>query len=405
MTRIPPRPGVLMAGMTALRSRTAAARLRTAAIRSTPAETRVLASGSSRRRASDPARHNRSSKAPPEGADHTLEGLETIVARFAGVPVVLLGDLVLDEFAYGEIARVSREAPVLILDYKRSKYVPGGGANAAANLAALGASVRVVGRVGRDEAGARILELLEERRIARTGILRDPTYDTPVKTRILAGGAHTSKQQIVRVDRGRTRQPLGRRAGDVLLQRLRRASRGAAALLVADYDFGAASPALLERARSLPPLVTLDSRFRVLEFRGVTAATPNVAEVEQALGQPLEDDDPGSLASAGASMRRTLRAQAVVITQGSRGMTLFERGRAPRSFPPFGGDEVADVTGAGDTVISAFTLAIAAGGSFSQATCLANVAGGLVVMKRGTATVSAVEIRKALRGAPATRRA
>lgn len=335
-------------------------------------------------------------------ASSSPEGLETLIGGFSRLPVVLLGDLVLDEFAYGEIARVSREAPVLILDYKDSKYVPGGGANAAANLAALGASVRVVGRVGRDEAGARILHLLEESRIARSGVVRDGSYRTPVKTRILAGGAHTSKQQVVRIDRGGVGQALGREAGGSLLDRLGRHAKEAAALLVADYGFGAASPALYHRARNLPSLVTLDSRFRVLQFRGVTAATPNVAEVEHALGMLLDDDDPRSVAEAGAAMRRRLRAQAVVVTQGSRGMTLFERGRPPLPFPPFGSDEVADVTGAGDTVISAFTLALAAGGTFAQATGLANVAGGLVVMKRGTATVSAREILGALRAAPET---
>jgi rfaE bifunctional protein kinase chain/domain len=322
--------------------------------------------------------------------------LDALLGRFDGIPIALLGDLVLDEFAYGEIARVSREAPVLILEYKESRFAPGGGANAAANLAALGAAVRPVGRVGRDEAGARLLELLEERWIARTGIVLDSSYRTPVKTRILAGSAHTSKQQVVRLDKGPAGQPLGRAGAAAIVSRLGRATRGAQALLVADYGFGAASPAIFAAARHRPRIVTLDSRFRVLEFHGVTAATPNVAEVEQALDVRIPDDEVRPLKRAGARLRRLLGAEALVATQGSRGMTLFEAGQDPVHFPPFGSDEIADVTGAGDTVISAFTLTLAAGGSFTEATAIANIAGGLVVMKRGTATVTAEEIARAL---------
>lgn len=333
-------------------------------------------------------------RAAPEPVDGSA--LRSLLPLFAEVPVVLLGDMVLDEFAYGEIARVSREAPVLILDYKESRYALGGGANAAANLAALGARVTPVGRVGRDQAGDALLARFEERRIDTSAIVRDPGYQTPVKTRILAGSAHTSKQQIVRVDRGPTGQALGRVVGGRILGRLGRAGRRAAALLIADYHFGAASPALVRSAGPLPPVVTLDSRFRVLGFRRVTAATPNVAEVEQALDVRIPDDDPRSLAAAGEAMLRNLHARAVVITRGSRGMSLFEKGRTPAHFPAFGSDEVADVTGAGDTVISTFTLALASGGSFPQATLLANVAGGIVVMKRGTATVSPAEILRAL---------
>lgn len=335
--------------------------------------------------------------APPRHKRATAPlSMASLVSRFETLTLGVLGDLVVDEFVHGEIARVSREAPVLILDYRSSVYAPGGGANAAANLRALGARVRVFGRVGRDEPGRRLLELFEERRIDRTGILRDPSYQTPVKTRILAGGAHTSKQQIVRVDRGSVDQPLSRAAAREILARLGRQVSRLAALLVADYGFGAASPALLSAVRRRPSIVTLDSRFRVLAFRGITAATPNVAEVEQALGVRVRDDDPASLALAGDRLRRALQASAAVITRGSRGMSLFEQGQRPLHLAPFGGDEVADVTGAGDTVISAFTLSLAAGGTFPQATYLANVAGGLVVMKRGTATVSGPEILRAL---------
>ena len=346
----------------------------------------------------------RSSQPASRGEDAGSHfSVASLVPRFERLTIGLLGDLVVDEFVHGEIARVSREAPVLILDYQSSVYAPGGGANAAANLRALGARVRVFGRVGRDEPGRRLLELFEERRIDRAGIVRDASYQTPVKTRILAGGAHTSKQQIVRVDRGRMDQPLSRAAAGAILAPLERHAPRLGALLVADYGFGAASPALLASVRRRPPIVTVDSRFRVLAFQGITAATPNVAEVEQALGLRIRDDDPKSLIRAGERLRKGLRASAAVITRGSRGMSLFERSHRPLHLAAFGGDEVADVTGAGDTVISAFTLALAAGGTFPQATYLANVAGGLVVMKRGTATVSGPEILRALVQGPPSR--
>ena len=180
----------------------------------------------------------------------------------------------------------------------------------------------------------------------------------------------------------------------------RTASRGASALLVADYHFGAASPELLASAETLPTIVTLDSRFRILEFRRIIAATPNVSEVEQALGLRLPDDDLAAIEKAGESLRRALKSRAVVVTRGSKGMSLFEAGERPLHSPAFGSDEVADVTGAGDTVISAFTLALAAGSSFRHAASVANIAGGIVVMKRGTATASCAELLESIRGKP-----
>jgi rfaE bifunctional protein kinase chain/domain len=220
---------------------------------------------------------------------------------------------------------------------------------------------------------------------------------TPLKTRVLAGGAHTSKQQIVRIDRGPVGQPLSRSVQQRLLARLDRAARRAGALLLADYHFGAAPPAVLASLKTRPTVVTLDSRFRIMSFRGVTAATPNVAEVGR-LGVRIADDDLSGLGRAAERVRAALGARALVVTRGSRGMSVFEKGARPLHIPAFGSDEVTDVTGAGDTVISAFTLALAAGGRFPQAARIANVAGGIVVMKRGTATVSGPEILGAISG-------
>jgi len=239
---------------------------------------------------------------------------------------------------------------------------------------------------------------LAERRIDVSHVLVVRGYATPCKTRVLAGGIHTRRQQIVRIDRG---SPRGRLASTVerrLVVALRRAARGADGLLVADYGYGAASPELVAAAldprRRRDLVITVDSRARVERYRGVTACTPNQEELENALGSgPLDDS---TVSGAGQELRRRTNARAVLVTRGARGMVLVERGRAPVVIPAWG-SEVADVTGAGDTVIAAFTVACIAGGSLADAARLANYAAGLVVAKPGTATTSRAEILDAVR--------
>jgi rfaE bifunctional protein kinase chain/domain len=322
-----------------------------------------------------------------------------LISAFEGKTAAVLGDLVLDEFVYGEIARVSREAPVLILDHRVSRLAPGGAANAVANLRALGARPLPVGRIGADEAGGKIAGLLTAAGVDCSLLVRDPSYTTPVKSRILAGSPHTAKQQIVRLDRGAGAAAPSAAVTGRLGRSLARARKKAAGLLVADYGYGSARPDDGELGRWIaegPSPVTLDSRFRLLDFRGIAAATPNIAEVEAALGVRIPDDDPAAIERAGAALRRRLRCRALLVTRGSRGMSLFEEGRRPAHIPPYGTDEVADVTGAGDTVAATFLLALLAGGSFLEAATLANTAGGIVVTKRGTATVSPAEMAAAV---------
>jgi rfaE bifunctional protein kinase chain/domain len=217
---------------------------------------------------------------------------------------------------------------------------------------------------------------------------------TPVKTRILAGGVHSAKQQVVRIDRaGRRASPdLARHAARRLARELRRAD----AVILSDYGQGLVTPEVWARALAdarvrRPPLVFVDSRYALLEYRGITACTPNESEVEAMLGIRIGDDRE-ALERAGRTLLARLDARAVLVTRGSRGMALFEPGRATDHIPIVGSDQIADVTGAGDTVIATFALAAAAGASFADAARLANRAGGLVVMKRGTATVSAREL-------------
>ncbi len=329
--------------------------------------------------------------------------LLSLVDRFPSCRVVVAGDLVADEFLSGQPSRVSREAPVLILRYQDTRVVPGGGGNAANNVAALGARVQLFGLAGRDEAGRRLLQCFP-RGVGTKGVVRPAGYRTPTKTRVLAGGIHSAKQQIVRIDR----EPGPLPAGD-LAERVAGAVLGtvdaADAVLLSDYGYGLVTPALadaiaarLARRRPAPP-VLIDSRYGLGSYRGLTACTPNQPEVEQLLGTTIGDDEE-ALEKAGRTLLRRLRMQAVVITRGSRGMALFQPSAPTVRIPIFGTDEVADVTGAGDTVMAVLSLALAAGATFHEAALLANYAGGIVVMKRGTATVSPDELRGAIAAAP-----
>ena len=339
--------------------------------------------------------------ARPRPSDADLAArLLRIVAGFAGRRVVVLGDLVADEFLHGDIARVSREAPVLILEHHRTISAPGGGGNAVANLAALGARPVPVGIVGPDESGRRLIEALASAGVPTKTILVAPGYETPSKCRVLAGGVHTRRQQIVRIDRGARHGELGAAARRELRRRLTAALTGAQGLLVADYGYGAASPTtlsgLLPKQLSRGLVVTVASRTRVAEYRGVTACTPNQEELERALGvdAAVADD---ALPDCGRRLLRRSGNRSVLVTRGAKGMLLFERGRHPLDIPAWGSDEVADVTGAGDTVIAAYTLALLGGAACSDAARIANYAAGIVVRKSGTATTTPAEVARAIR--------
>ena len=328
------------------------------------------------------------------------ETLLEILEKFPRQKVVLLGDLVADEFVHGEIARVSREAPVLILKQRSKQILPGGGANAASNIASLGATVLPVGIVGDDEAGEGLLQCFRERGITTRHILRLRGHVTPTKSRILGGLSHWQRQQIVRIDR-EPPQPPGvafRRRLAVTAARLLGQSSG---LLVSDYGYGTTSArevtALRRKLRKHVP-VTVDSRFDLLTYSHVTAATPNEPEVEEAIGRKIGANQK-LLHETGRRLLRRMALEALVVTRGKDGIVLFEPRTAPRHLPVFGSDQAVDVTGAGDTVIAAFTLALAAGANPLQAAQIANCAGGLVVMKRGTATVSQRELQEAIRNA------
>jgi rfaE bifunctional protein kinase chain/domain len=318
-----------------------------------------------------------------------MNRLETVLERFRGKRIVVFGDLVADVFVYGEISRISREAPVLILNHKETQIVPGGGANAINNLASLGAKPVPIGIVGEDVEGQELLKYFSNLGIDIGGIRVSKTYRTPTKMRILAGAVHSQRQQIVRLDSG-------------VEQKLKIALSHAQALLVSDYGYGLVTPETLLKIRRKGMPTTIDSRFALQDFSGMTAATPNEPEVEEALGISI-GNDVKKLEAAGRTLLRKLNHEALLITRGKDGMALFEPGRKTVHIAVYGTDEIADVTGAGDTVIATFTLALAAGATFEEAARLANYAGGIVVMKYGTRPVTFDELKQALRGGRAGR--
>lgn len=312
-----------------------------------------------------------------------------------GKLVVVYGDIVADHFIYGTPKRISREAPVLILRQDRDDILLGGGGNAINNILSLGGVPKPVSVVGEDSAGAALLQSLSSRGVDCTGIVPVARYRTPTKVRILGGFPHAARQQIVRYDiedQFEAREEEEQRFATILCDEITRAD-GA---LISDYGYGIVTPGvamrLIESAGRKP--VTLDSRYDLLEYRHVTAATPNEDEAATAVGMDVVDER--ELLEVGEKLRSSLESDALLITRGSRGMALFERDRDPVMIPVWGTDQVADVTGAGDTVIATFTLALAAGASYAEAAKLANYAGGVVVMKMGTATVSNDELRYAI---------
>ncbi len=329
-----------------------------------------------------------------------LRDLAECVEKFSSKTVVLLGDFVADEFRYGEISRVSREAPVLILKHRETVLVPGGGANAANNLAALGARVLAITTVGDDRAGDALIEYFRQNRVDISGIVRVKGRTTPTKTRFLAGWAHTVAQQVLRVDY-EPHPPLPDGVWKKIQVKLNGSLRRADALAISDYGFGVATPELVRQAtakrkKAFP--VTLDARYQLHRYAncGITSATPNEAELE-AEHRTIIGTNVDELARAGHATLSNMKLQALLVTRGRHGAALFEPEDRLTYIPIHGSDQAVDVTGAGDTVLAAYTLALACGASPLEAAHIANISGGLVVMKRGTATVSRQELLDAIR--------
>ena len=325
----------------------------------------------------------------------TPERLLQLIDAMADQPVAMLVDLVADRFITGTPKRISREAPVLILRWQSEETVPGGGANAVANVAALGGRPLAFGVVGDDTSGRELLRHLADRGVDTRGILTVDGYHTPTKTRILGGGRHAIKQQIVRYDIEDTWRPTPEER-QRLLDGVRRLAAEAPVAVLSDYGYDSVEPSMLGEVRRILGSRTVlgDSRYRLGDLKGLDGATPNLEEAESLLGASLEGAE--ALLRGGQRLRRQLASRFLLITRGSAGMSLFTAGWAAH-LPVHGTDQVADVTGAGDTVIGTLALALAAGAQPLEAACLANYAGGVVVMKMGTATLDRDELRAAVR--------
>jgi rfaE bifunctional protein kinase chain/domain len=322
--------------------------------------------------------------------------LHDLVERFPSRRVVLYGDLVLDRFVLGTPKRISREAPVIILRFEGQRDIPGGGANALANLASLGATVLPAGVVGDDEAGASLLRALAGVGVDVSGIVVLPGYRTVTKVRLLAGGIASLKHQVARYD-VEDHLPNHDHWRQDLFERLSVVAPTAHAAAISDYGYGAVSAEGVVRLRAgLPggaPIVA-DSRFGLESLGQVDGATPNLEELGLAGGDLRAGD--AAVVAAAELLRRRLGARFVVATRGSDGLTLVEEEKSAVHLPVFGTDQVADVTGAGDTVLATLSLALAAGATPGEAAIIADLAGGVVVTKLGTATVSREELHRAI---------
>lgn len=327
--------------------------------------------------------------------------LQNLVRAWQGLRVLVLGDAVADEQVVGRPLSIAREAPVLVLEHLESHIVPGGATNVAANAAALGAHVLVCGVIGEDDTGRRLIRALREQGMDYEGIFVDPSRPTTTKTRIWGGGAQQHVQQLLlRLDRV-ARRPVPETITARMAAYVAGAIEGVRALMISDYENGVIHPGLI--TASLPPalecgrIVAVDSHGDLFRFRGATVFTPNQPEAEATLGR--EFGDLADLEAGGRQLLTGLQAEAVLITRGQEGMTLFER-EAPASHLPASATPAVDPTGAGDTVSATFTLAIASGATYAEAAQLANLAAAIVVARIGTATASAEDLEHAIDSLP-----
>jgi rfaE bifunctional protein kinase chain/domain len=326
-----------------------------------------------------------------------MKELLAYLPRIRGKKIAVYGDLIADEYIYGTIHRFSREAPVFVVSYEQAQIRPGGAANAINNIHELGGRPVPLGVLGNDVPGRTLLATFNEKGITTNGIICDDHHTTFVKQRIVAGSSYSVKQQILRLDRCFPLSPQSECHGK-LQERTLQLLEGLDGFIVSDYGLGVAQPTTLKaildelKRRNIPCFV--DSRHQLVQYQGMTAATPNEPEVEAILGRSVSAN---TLAEAGRELLERLNAEALVITRGKDGMGVFTRNSDPAMIPIFGSSDIVDVTGAGDTVISTFALGVVGGASFYDAARLANCAAGIVVMKRGAATVSPEELTEAIR--------
>lgn len=338
------------------------------------------------------------------------------LGKFQSCRILVVGDIMLDEYIWGKVKRISPEAPVPVVAVTADSRMLGGAGNVAVNISGLAAGVELAGLVGVDTAGREIMRILAKHRIGASGVVSDRSRPTTTKTRVIA-----HHQQVVRVDREKREAPDGR-AQESLRAKVRKAIRGVDGVVMSDYLKGALSRELVEdivlAAKRNGLFVAADPKRTDISFyKGCTLITPNKAEAEAALGgRELTGDL--EIREGGIALLRKSGAKAILITRGEEGMSLIERGRKAFFHIPAEARQVFDVTGAGDTVIGTLAAAMAAGAPLRDAALLANVAAGVVVGEVGTAPITAAKLARALRliereresareersGAPAPRR-
>lgn len=322
-----------------------------------------------------------------------LENIKKIKNR----KIMVIGDMVADVYLEGKISRISREAPVLVLEHAAENVVPGGAANVIHNMATLGGQTYAVGVLGDDSAGAELVRILQSKQVDTKGFIIDPSRPTITKTRIMAGGDATVRQQIVRVDK-ENRDPLSLEIEQAVQDYMINCLGDMDGVVISDYGSHTVTLSIMQkiieicRKNSIPCIV--DSRYNVMAYTGITIVKQNESEAAAAVGYKLSDK--ASLLKAGQTILEKLGAQAVLITRGPDGMSLFEKAGKVTHIPVSNKSEVYDVTGAGDTVVATMILALTAGMSYEAAARLANIAAGVVVRKLGTATTTLDEIRQAI---------
>jgi rfaE bifunctional protein kinase chain/domain len=327
--------------------------------------------------------------------DISVKRFKDIIGRFGERQIAVFGDIVADLYIYGKPLRLSREAPVLVVRHEGETLLPGSAGNTISNLSRLGVRVFPIGILGDDDPGRSLLSQFSRMNVEMEGLFVVGNRRTITKTRILAGDDHTSKQQVIRIDR-EVQESLPRETEDRLAAYLDQIRDRVDALIVADYGYDLVNPVLLEKLKAMAEqkTVIVDSRYRLHLFTGVTAITPNESEAETISQQKIMTN--GDAARVGQKLIEDLDLKAVLITRGNKGMVLVERPGDVFEIPICGSDEITDVTGAGDTVAAVFTASLAAGASFNEASHLSNYGASVVVMKSGTATVSQEELNRAV---------
>ena len=326
-----------------------------------------------------------------------VQEFHELVKRWNKVNIMVIGDMIADCYLEGRISRISREAPVLVLEYDSETIVPGGAANVVHNGATLAGRIKAVGIVGNDFSGQELIRVLAAKGVDTMGLIIDKTRTTVTKTRIMAGGCATVRQQVVRIDR-ETKALLTEEVAAKELAYVKDHLPSVQAVVLSDYGNGSITPAIRNNVvnwcRELKIPCIVDSRYNIFAFHGATVIKQNEAEAAAALG--LETISTNELEAAGEKLRSQLAAHSLLLTRGAHGMTLFEDSGAITHIPVANASEVYDVSGAGDTVVAVMALALAAGFNYADAAKLANIAAGVVVRKFGTATTTVAELAEAL---------